>query len=67
MIRRCSILVGTPKGRLTRMEKEFVEKSRQQAREGVEVKILPQDQVGAHIVDTNAANFPYRFYRARTR
>jgi hypothetical protein len=49
------------------MEKEFVEKSRQQAREGVEVKILPQDQVGAHIVDTNAANFPYRFYGARTR
>lgn len=36
-------LVGTPKGRLTGMEKEFLEKSWQQAREGVEVKILPQE------------------------
>ena len=37
-------LVGTPKGRLTGMEKKFLEKSWQQAREGVEVKILPQEE-----------------------
>ena len=36
-------LVGTPKGRLSGMEKEFLEKSWQQAREGVEVKMLPQE------------------------
>ena len=36
-------LVGTPKGRLTRLEKELVDKPWAQARPGVQVKLLPQD------------------------
>jgi hypothetical protein len=36
-------LVGTPKGRLTRLEKQFVDKPWRKAREGVEVKLLAQD------------------------
>jgi transposase len=36
-------LVGTPKGRLTRLERELVTKAWQQARPGVQVKLLPQD------------------------
>jgi transposase len=35
-------LVGTPKGRLTKLEAELLKKEWQQAREGVEVKLLPQ-------------------------
>ena len=38
-----SYLVGTPKGRLTRLEKQLVDKPWRKAREGVEVKLLPQD------------------------
>jgi transposase len=36
-------LVGTPKGRLSRLEQQFVALPWQQARAGVEVKLLPQD------------------------
>jgi hypothetical protein len=36
-------LVGTPKGRLTRLEKHLVDKPWSKAREGVEVKLLAQD------------------------
>jgi transposase len=36
-------LVGTPKGRLTRLQKHLVDKPWQQARPGVQVKLLPQD------------------------
>ena len=36
-------LVGVPKGRLTRLEHDLVGKSWQEARPGVEVKLLPQD------------------------
>ena len=36
-------IVGTPKGRLTRLEQELLAKPWQQARPGVEVKLLPQD------------------------
>ena len=36
-------LVGTPKGRLTRLEKQLVDRPWRKAREGVEVKLLPQD------------------------
>jgi transposase len=35
-------LVGTPKGRLTALEKSFVDKPWQNARESVQVKLLPQ-------------------------
>jgi transposase len=36
-------LVGTPKGRLTRLEKDLLDKPWQQARPGVTVKLLPQE------------------------
>jgi hypothetical protein len=36
-------LVGTPKGRLTRLEKLLLDKPWQQARKGVQVKLLAQD------------------------
>jgi transposase len=36
-------LVGTPKGRLTRLEKGLVDKPWHDARSGVQVKLLPQD------------------------
>src|ERR1700687_1195654 len=36
-------LVGTPKGRLNRLEKHLIEKPWQKARAGVEVKLLAQD------------------------
>jgi len=36
-------LVGTPKGRLTRLERELVAKPWQVARPGVQVKLLPRD------------------------
>jgi transposase len=36
-------LVGTPKGRLSKIEKELLAKPWQEARPGVQVKLLPQD------------------------
>jgi transposase len=36
-------LVGTPKGRLTRLETALIDKPWQDARPGVQVKLLPQD------------------------
>ena len=39
-----SYLVGTPKGRLSRLEKHLVTLPWQTVREGVDVKLLPQDQ-----------------------
>ena len=36
-------LVGTPKGRLTRLEKHLIAKPWQQARPGVQVKLLAQE------------------------
>jgi transposase len=36
-------LVGTPKGRLTALEKSFLDKPWQNARESVQVKLLPQE------------------------
>jgi hypothetical protein len=36
-------LVGTPKGRLTRLQEHLVDKPWQEARPGVQVKLLPQD------------------------
>jgi hypothetical protein len=36
-------LVGTPKGRLNRLENQLLDKPWRRAREGVEVKLLPQD------------------------
>jgi transposase len=36
-------LVGTPRGRLTRLEKDLLRRPWQEARPGVQVKLLPQD------------------------
>ena len=41
--RRCSTLVGTPKGRLTRLEQALLERPWHQARPEVKVKLLPQE------------------------
>src|SRR5437660_6373782 len=47
-------LVGTPKGRLTRLEKHLLAKPWQQARPGVRVKLLPRD--GELYVFADSAN-----------
>ena len=39
-----SYLVGTPEGRLSKLEKALLELPWQQVRQGVEVKLLPKDQ-----------------------
>jgi len=39
-----SYLVGTPKGRLSKLEKALLERPWHDVRQGVEVKLLPQDQ-----------------------
>jgi transposase len=39
-----SYLVGTPKGRLSQYEKELLQRPWQTAREGVKVKLLPQEK-----------------------
>jgi transposase len=39
-----SYLVGTPKGRLSKLEKALLARPWQAVREGVQVKLLPQDQ-----------------------
>jgi len=39
-----SYLVGTPKGRLTKMEKALLARPWQAVRDGVDVKLLPQDE-----------------------
>src|SRR5215471_10373709 len=39
-----SYLVGTPKGRLSTLEKELLGQPWQTVREGIEVKLLPQEQ-----------------------
>ncbi len=38
-----SYLVGTPRGRLTKLEKEFLQQPWQQVKESVEVKLLPRE------------------------
>lgn len=40
---KVSYLVGTPKGRLTQLEKDLADKPWQQVREQLRVKLLPQD------------------------
>ena len=56
-------LVGTPKGRLTRLEKDLLSQPWQDARPGVRVKLLPQDgelYVFAHSVNRVAKSLPRR-------
>jgi transposase len=37
-------LVGTPKGRLTKLEAQLLERPWEQVRQGIEVKVLPQEE-----------------------
>ena len=39
-----SYLVGTPKGRLTKLEKDLLDRPWQEVRQGVEVKLLPKNE-----------------------
>src|SRR5882724_9694804 len=56
-------LVGTPKGRLSRLEKQLLAKPWAEARPGVQVKLLPQDgelYVFAQSADRVAKSLPRR-------
>ena len=56
-----SYLVGTPKGRLSRLEQQLLAKPWHEARPGVEVKLLPQDgevYVLAQSIDRVAKSAP---------
>ncbi|HYA72202.1 MAG TPA: hypothetical protein VEF36_03495, partial [Roseiarcus sp.] len=48
-------LAGTPKGRLTRLEKQLIGKPWQEARQGVQVKLLA---VFIHLAPVSADNQP---------
>jgi transposase len=50
-----SYLVGTPKGKLTSLEAELTQRSWQQARPSVRVKLLPQDGGEAYVFVHSAA------------
>ncbi len=43
MTRQCTDLVGTPKGRLSKLENALLLKPWREARPGVAVKLLPQE------------------------
>ena len=68
-----SYLVGTPKGRLSKLESELADQPWQEVREGVTVKLLPQDgecyvfAQSASRIDKTAANArgPSRSTRSR--
>ena len=51
-------LVGTPKGRLTRLEKHLVAQPWQEARPGVQVKLLAQE-VGVFVSDCSLSKAEY--------
>jgi len=56
-------LVGTPKGRLSRLEKQLLARPWQQARAGVQVKLLAEDDelyVYAESVDRVSKSLPRR-------
>jgi transposase len=58
-------LVGTPKGRLTKLEKELVGLSWQEVRAGVQVKLLPKDQELYVLAQSNARTLKERGIRRR--
>ncbi|MGH8605210.1 MAG: IS1634 family transposase, partial [Gammaproteobacteria bacterium] len=63
--RNISYLVGTPKGRLTKLEKALATLPWQKAREAVEVKLLPQDQELYVLVQSQARVSKERAMRRR--
>ncbi len=63
--RNISYLVGTPKGRLTKLEKALASLPWQKAREAVEVKLLAQDQEFYVLVQSQARVSKERAMRQR--
>jgi hypothetical protein len=60
-----SYLVGTPKGRLSKLEKALLERPWQDVRQGVEVKLLPQDQEMYVLAQSHARIHKERAMRRR--
>jgi hypothetical protein len=60
-----SYLVGTPKGRLSKLEKALLDKPWQAVREGVDVKVLPQDQETYVFAQSRARIYKERAMRRR--
>jgi transposase len=60
-----SYLVGTPKGRLSKLEKALLDKPWQAVREGVDVKLLPQDQETYVLAQSRARIHKERAMRRR--
>jgi transposase len=54
-----SYLVGTPKGRLSRYEKALTDLPRHKIRDGVDVKLLPQDDEVYVLAQSRERNGPY--------
>jgi len=60
-----SYLVGTPKGRLSKLEKALLDKPWHAVREGVDVKVLPQDQETYVLAQSRARIHKERAMRRR--
>lgn len=60
-----SYLVGTPKGRLTKLEKELADKPWQQVREQLRVKLLPQEGEVYVLAESGARTAKERAMRRR--
>ncbi len=60
-----SYLVGTPKGRLSKLERALLDKPWQAVREGVDVKLLPQDQETYVLAQSRARIHKERAMRRR--
>ena len=60
-----SYLVGTPKGRLSKLEKALLERPWQDVRQGVEVKLLPQDEEMYVLAQSHARIHKERAMRRR--
>jgi len=62
---RVSYLVGTPKGRLTKLEKELAEKPWQEVRPQLRVKLLPQEDEVYVLAESGARTHKERAMRRR--
>jgi hypothetical protein len=62
---KVSYLVGTPKGRLTKLEKELSEKPWQEVRPQLRVKLLPQDGEVYVLAESGARTHKERAMRCR--
>jgi hypothetical protein len=62
---KVSYLVGTPKGRLTKLEKELAEKPWQEVRPQLRVKLLPQDGEVYVLAESGARTHKERAMRCR--